>query len=230
MYLYGIEIALRLLRAAARPVLIVPLWNWNGVEFKVSLKNKIVLIVPLWNWNTASTCSQVSASGSNCTFMELKWVIISKTSRGVVVLIVPLWNWNCSPASASRCTSCSNCTFMELKWSGRTRSRCRHLVLIVPLWNWNMEVWDYYDMLSSVLIVPLWNWNNLGRPFRVHPYIVLIVPLWNWNWSVDPHTSKKMLRSNCTFMELKWNSCFSSGVWSIVLIVPLWNWNEGAFS
>ena len=32
--------------------------------------------------------------GSNRTFMELKYVNITKLSEELSVLIVPLWNWN----------------------------------------------------------------------------------------------------------------------------------------
>ena len=51
---------------------------------------------------------------------------------------------------------------------------------------------------------------------------VLIVPLWNWNYNVkeDEFIEKG---SNCTFMELKFESagCYNNG--KDVLIVPLWN-------
>ena len=52
--------------------------------------------------------------GSNCTFMELKWVQRFEALVG---------------------DYCSNCTFMELK-SGTSGMKAERLrVLIVPLWN-----------------------------------------------------------------------------------------------
>ena len=34
--------------------------------------NKPVLIVPLWNWNLGVIGQTIKEGGSNCTFMELK--------------------------------------------------------------------------------------------------------------------------------------------------------------
>ena len=55
-----------------------------------------VLIVPLWNWNQSAPNNFKSAyDGSNCTFMELKYV--RKTCKEIERKYG------------------SNCTFMELK-------------------------------------------------------------------------------------------------------------------
>ena len=73
MYLYGIEIA----KAA------------------VNAYFRAVLIVPLWNWNSGNVGSGAAATGSNCTFMELK-----------------LYDARLKAFSLYS----SNCTFMELKF------------------------------------------------------------------------------------------------------------------
>ena len=76
-------------------VLIVPLWNWNWaarpqrqprkprsnrtfMELKwlspvVIMSKTSVLIVPLWNWNTCISERPKEITGSNCTFMKLKY-------------------------------------------------------------------------------------------------------------------------------------------------------------
>ena len=37
---------------------------------------------------------KIDAFSSNCTFMELKFIIMVQTVRLMFVQIVPLWNWN----------------------------------------------------------------------------------------------------------------------------------------
>ena len=118
----------------------------------------------------------------------------------------------------------SNCTFMELKWWRTSWTRFSNLVQIVPLWNWNSKSSSYRSSFSAfklylygieiwltqsaqyqnwVQIVPLWNWNDLTVSLNGSSSLVQIVPLWNWNWWL---TASRMenVRSNCTFMELKY--------------------------
>mgnify|MGYP007010845778 CR=1 FL=1 len=141
-------------------------------------------------------------AGSNCTFMELKYHLsyigIDRWSVLIVplwnwnlwfqsllfyffpVLIVPLWNWNLNLIVALIQNFSSNCTFMELKFC---RGNCNYKstsVLIVPLWNWNY-----------IMIDVTFDWE------------VLIVPLWNWNMGFVLAQIVAIMRSNCTFMELK---------------------------
>ena len=130
MYLYGIEIQAkwRLLRSLTR-VLIVPLWNWNGLlnrgywssivgsnctfmELKLSniaWRNGLqgVLIVPLWNWNL---------------------ILSMKMAAMYFVLIVPLWNWNEHDVIPFAEAFCSNCTFMELKWRNNISIKGNYLM------------------------------------------------------------------------------------------------------
>ena len=56
-----------------------------------------------------------SVSGSNRTFMELKYIdaILERLTKWV--LIVPLWNWNLQKWKMAAFRACSNRTFMELK-------------------------------------------------------------------------------------------------------------------
>ena len=54
-----------------------------------------VQIVPLWNWNNITTIVFDEFLSSNCTFMELKLLLIVRIMSASV---------------------CSNCTFMELKF------------------------------------------------------------------------------------------------------------------
>ena len=120
--------------------LIVPLWNWKVDGGKIGLKMSeglIVLygieslstpvicsrfpglIVPLWNWKCGCCAECIDIKRLNCTFMELKVLIIfSRHER--------------SPRL--------NCTFMELKVVKYSTSRLRLGGLIVPLWNWKMRV------------------------------------------------------------------------------------------
>ena len=116
-------------------VQIVPLWNWNFQH--LVWQSRTVQIVPLWNWNIWSSISYTIVISSNCTFMELKFVIVAWS------LLVEMG---------------SNCTFMELKFDRRQRNERSHRVLIVPLWNWNIDnmYWVNSEQ-SSNLIVPLWN-------------------------------------------------------------------------
>ena len=119
LYLYGIEISDGRLRHFSIGVQIVPLWNWNvtpkagvtktsrrfklylyGIEIRYTYRGNvsiIVQIVPLWNWNRTESQMRQRMLSSNCTFMELKFFVIT---------ILPF-----------RCR-CSNCTFMELKLEG----------------------------------------------------------------------------------------------------------------
>ena len=46
--------------------------------------------------NTGESC------GSNCTFMELKWVNRHRICETFYVLIVALWNWNLDQAARIR--------------------------------------------------------------------------------------------------------------------------------
>ena len=139
MYLYGIEIKKAASDVSDSRVLIVPLWNWNSHSCRrkngkiyvliVPLWNwnekwilhapwlDWVLIVPLWNWNSSFHPFFSRISGSNCTFMELKYMFGMKLDTANKVLIVPLWNWNMNKIDAAfyRLGS-SNCTFMELKY------------------------------------------------------------------------------------------------------------------
>ena len=96
LYLYGIEIGIGSLNKASTIVLIVPLWNWNRRFYAVSAK--------------PSACS-------NCTFMELKYLMENSTRHIFTVLIVPLWNWNCILMYLMSNVMSSNCTFMELKYN-----------------------------------------------------------------------------------------------------------------
>ena len=119
MYLYGIEIIIKLDNIGEIIVLIVPLWNWNLVYKDRVKQRRTVLIVPLWNWNMIDDSNFRSQfEGSNCTFMELKWQNVSKFASSSIVLIVPLWNWN---------------------WWKKSLVISCHPVLIVPLWNWNIS-------------------------------------------------------------------------------------------
>ena len=97
----------------------------------------------------------------------------------------------------------SNRTFMELKFNSIVVMSSSHTVLIVPLWNWNYRQSGCLSWTLLVLIVPLWNWNE--------PDGVAALPL---------------VRSNRTFMELKWLYKAFLFLVSSVLIVPLWNWNN----
>ena len=76
---------------------------------------------------------------------------------------------------------------------------------------------------------------------------VLIAPLWNWNLRISVVPLAGMMRSNRTFMELKYvelqqgadvrsssnrtfmelklTSAFAPANAALVLIAPLWNWN-----
>ena len=111
---------------------------------------KYVLIVPLWNWNSIPTYWRGPEPSSNCTFMELKWILLA-------VLTILLVRSNCTfmelkcPYSPIRCceSSCSNCTFMELKYVKQRRSVWSEIVLIVPLWNWNNYGYNSYKDVES---------------------------------------------------------------------------------
>ena len=143
-------------------VLIVPLWNWNGI-----------LIVSLLSLISSSNRTFMELKflfmlfvtsaklRSNRTFMELKWEERHITFELMRVLIVPLWNWNYIIIFLLSSLLCSNRTFMELKsnragreardWrsSNRTFMELKYRgggflflapkVLIVPLWNWNVQ-------------------------------------------------------------------------------------------
>ena len=76
LYLYGIEILLALGAVSIFQVQIVPLWNWNRFQTKTESTVVSVQIVPLWNWNRLrlTTLSEPNW-GSNCTFMELKYIM-----------------------------------------------------------------------------------------------------------------------------------------------------------
>ena len=149
-----------------------------------------VLIVPLWNWNATKNYGNISESGFNRTFMELKFMR------------------SCSSRLAS---FRFNRTFMELKSASSQDHTGRAGVLIVPLWNWNSDWHRQVPPPDEVLIVPLWNWNRcirtsmrsatrFNRTFMelkwcssrrsMNGRSVLIVPLWNWNshpLSFSPH-------------------------------------------
>ena len=121
--------------------------------------------------------------GSNCTFMELKYVTPIVFNSLLMVLIVPLWNWNKyrhNLASSAESVlivplwnwndivehmqvqqNCSNCTFMELKYEVASikaaedaRSNCTFMELKLESWVITLE------SVRQVLIVPLWNWNT----------------------------------------------------------------------
>ena len=140
-------------------VLIVPLWNWNKDNVKVSvsgnyrsnctfmelksrhtadhLLTRRVLIVPLWNWNVYTHPFFLQMSRSNCTFMELKWNMIrtkKKISSSNCTFMELKYLWRLQRLAPS---TCSNCTFMELKFGFKLVIYTRVNVLIVPLWNWN---------------------------------------------------------------------------------------------
>ena len=119
-----------------------------------------------------------------------------------------------------------NRTFMELKsWFGLAE-QCEQTVLIVPLWNWNIRRCWTMTSESMVLIVPLWNWNWCFTVQWERICLVLIVPLWNWNLGLNVIFCFAIIRSNRTFMELKWKSLnLAAPSPNSVLIVPLWNWN-----
>ena len=75
--------------------------------------------------------------GSNCTFMELKWVKAAKEQKAKEVLIVPLWNWN-------------------IHWDNWTNKLI--IVLIVPLWNWNWwahQTWQKQEFSSNCTFMEL---------------------------------------------------------------------------
>ena len=98
-----------------------------------------VLIVPLWNWNYVNYSDlERVISSSNRTFMELKFSGPSSFTEGASVLIVPLWNWNQINQALAGDAMRSNRTFMELKFGEYGSNSLRPHVLIVPLWNWNM--------------------------------------------------------------------------------------------
>ena len=142
----------------------------------------------------------------------------------------------------------SNRTFMVLKLGTRTAGTFASSVLIAPLWNWNDLFSLSFLTLKLVLIAPLWNWNPSARTFSSEENAVLIAPLWNWNRRGRRSRRWWQVRSNRTFMELKWaficcflrsticsNRTFMElkfyranwyGGGFVVLIVPLWNWNN----
>ena len=141
-------------------VLIVPLWNWNSNKALAALTEISVLIVPLWNWNLRLIAHSIEAGGSNRTFMELKYHQNIFCLTQEQVLIVPLWNWN-----TTRERFCiivlfsSNRTFMELKWASMLHpfsTACSSNRTFMEL-KW-LYLRSSFSTLK-VLIVPLWNWN-----------------------------------------------------------------------
>ena len=77
---------------------------------------KGVLIVPLWNWNGMWVKLKCAISKSfNRTFMELKYVRNKRRKTDQNVLIVPLWNWNVQASVFAILNESFNRTFMELK-------------------------------------------------------------------------------------------------------------------
>ena len=53
-----------------------------------------VLLVPLWNWNGITSLQKVGNRSFTRTFMELKRRTSSSSKDLTNVLLVPLWNWN----------------------------------------------------------------------------------------------------------------------------------------
>ena len=56
--------------------LIVPLWNWNTDCSLSKSRVAFALIVPLWNWNSSSSSWLTATPRFNCTFMELKCLLL----------------------------------------------------------------------------------------------------------------------------------------------------------
>ena len=182
---------------------------------------------------------------SNCTFMELKCRRRKPNLGSMEVQIVPLWNWNMETHWIGGAIIQFKLYLYGIEIMGLKNVKCRTEVQIVPLWNWNefLSLQEIRD--DTVQIVPLWNWNegNLFQedqqpPFKLYLYgiemkvyewwdkqvSVQIVPLWNWNRAIQ-WISRRIVCSNCTFMELK---CLRPGNRRDKLpvqIVPLWNWN-----
>ena len=103
------------------PVLIVPLWNWNGGRPSYfclgCCSNRTFMELKL----TKAFQYGFGMPSSNRTFMELKLDWFYWCHVRLYVLIVPLWNWN-----------------LVKNVFQYTPSR----VLIVPLWNWNNKSFD----------------------------------------------------------------------------------------
>ena len=74
-----------------------------------------VIIVPLWNWNGVSFANNNNLESYNRTFMELKFGGETVTGTAENVIIVPLWNWNEHDTNISILFLSYNRTFMELK-------------------------------------------------------------------------------------------------------------------
>ena len=223
LYLYGIEMAIKTTIAiflacsnctfmelkcrrrkpnlGSMEVQIVPLWNWNMethwiggaiIQFKLylygieimGLKNvkcrTEVQIVPLWNWNE---------------FLSLQEI------RDDTVQIVPLWNWN----------------------EGNLFQEDQQPPFKLYLYGIEMKVYEWWDKQVSVQIVPLWNWNRAIQ-WISRRIVCSNCTLWNWNVcvleieeisclfklylygieiSVFTLFTIVIMRSNCTFMELK---------------------------
>ena len=123
-----------------RPLLIAPVWNWNGQNAhapkrrrqafnRTSLELKlffaclvfalcVLLIAPVWNWNAVPLLGFVGSR---------------------FLLIAPVWNWNVRgkvlPASAD---DAFNRTSLELKRISPTAKHpSQEALLIAPVWNWN---------------------------------------------------------------------------------------------
>ena len=85
------------------------------VDLKPKWTPKPVLIVPLWNWNKQMITNNNDLKSFNRTFMELKSYYQAQMFKALAVLIVPLWNWNWVNPNESFKIGCFNRTFMELK-------------------------------------------------------------------------------------------------------------------
>ena len=140
---------------------------------------------------------------SNCTFMELKYNHFANLAKIADVQIVPLWNWN-SPDTYS--PSWTGAAFKLYLYGIEIRKRCDNFVF--------SNAFKLY--LYGIEIVPKDNGGWLGK--------VQIVPLWNWNIG-NNRASNNSLGSNCTFMELKYQTKENVTAKVKVQIVPLWNWN-----
>ena len=116
---------------------------------------------------------------------------------------------------------------MELKFRDLEYSiKALNQVLIVPLWNWNF-VWALISSARfDVLIVPLWNWNMRSTRMQPRKLVRSNRTFMELKFDIDLQDNQQLTSSNRTFMELKYRECNYWPSRKAVLIVPLWNWNQ----